>query len=137
MPDQKPADIIRGLLWINLIAGFILYITYYHQLEGALEIIRNITPPLIFLAGMILAFSRDRSIIRRHRVQGEETETIVISYRDAMLHDAISFLTAMAIVVVPTLASKDGISLIDIIQAALAFLALSYLRTFYFGKVYR
>ena len=86
---------------------------------------------------MILAFSRDRSVIRRHRVQGEETETIVISYRDAMLHDAISFLTAMAIVVVPTLASKDGINLIDIIQAALAFMALSYLRTFYFGKVYR
>ena len=137
MPNQGPADIIRGLLWINLIAGFILYITYYHQLGGALEIIRNITPPLIFLAGMILAFSRDRSVIRRHRVQGEETETIVISYRDAMLHDAISFLTAMAIVVVPTLASKDGINLIDIIQAALAFMALSYLRTFYFGKVYR
>ncbi|MDO8559569.1 MAG: hypothetical protein Q7S23_00835 [bacterium] len=137
MPNQSPGDVIRGLLWINLVAGFILYITYYRQLEGAFEIIRNITPPLIFLAGMILAFSRDRSVIRRRRTQGEETETIVISYRDAMLHDAVSFLTAMAIVVVPQLATNGGLNLIDIIQAGLAFLALSYLRTFYFGKIYR
>ena len=39
--DYGTKDVIRGLLWANLIAGFILYVTYYRQLEGALALLRT------------------------------------------------------------------------------------------------
>lgn len=124
-------------MWLNLLAGFVLYVTYYRQLQGALTIIRNITPPLIFILGMILAYSHDRSVIRRRRSRGEETEVIVVTYWDAMISDVLSFLTAIAILIAPVLLSERGVDLIDVLQAGLAFTALAYLRNFYFRKIGR
>ena len=137
MRNDNVAQIIRGLMWVNLLAGFILYVTYYRQLQGALTIIRNITPPLIFVSGMILAYSHDRSVIHRRRTLGEETDVIVVTYWDAMVSDVLAFLTAIAILIAPVLLSERGVDLIDVLQAGLAFAALAYLRSFYFGKIGR
>lgn len=137
MQTSSVPGIIRGLLWINLAAGFILYVTYYHQLQGALIILRNSIPPLIFTCGMILAYSHDRSIIRRRRNYGEEREVIVVTYWDALLSDVLAFLTAIAIVLLPVLLNERGLDVVDLLQAALALGAMTYLRNYYWGKAGR
>lgn len=134
--DTAP-DIIRSLLWANLIAGFVLYISYYHELEGALEIIRNVTPPLILIFGMILAYSKDRSIIRRKRVQNEEYEVITLTYWDALVIDVITFLTPAAILVGAAVFSLRGIDFVDLFQAAISLASLAFVRNYIFNKIGR
>ncbi len=134
MRERPATEIIRGLLWVNLAAGFILYVSLYRHLSGVLTLIRNLTPPLLLIGGFALVWSRDRSIIRRRRYQGEETEVIVVTNRDALLHDTIAFLTALLIIVMPIVLSGDGVDFIDLLQAGLALLAISFLRHYYFSK---
>lgn len=137
MREGNVSNIIRGLLWINLAAGFILYVTFYQQLQGALIILRNSIPPLIFTCGMILAYSHDRSVIRRRRNYGEEREVIVVTYWDALLSDVLAFLTAIAILLLPVLLQERGLDVVDLLQAALTLGAMTYLRNYYWGKAGR
>lgn len=130
-------DVIRGLLWVNLLAGFILYVTYYRHLAGALTLIRNVTPSIIFICGSILIFSHDKSIIRRRRIRNEEYESVTLTYWDALINDVLAFLTAAAILALPGLLEAHGLDFIDLLQAALAFLAIIYIRNYYFSKIGR
>lgn len=130
-------DIIRGLLWANLIAGFILYVTYYRELEGALKLIRDVAPPLMFIAGAILIASHDRGIIRRRRIQGEEREYLVVTYWDALVCDVIAFLTAAAVLALPGLLALNGLTLVDLLQAGVAFAAVAFIRNYFFNKIGR
>ncbi len=137
MREGNVSTIIRGLLWVNLTAGFILYVTFYRQLSGALTIVRNLTVPLIFTCGLALAYSRDRSIIRRRFTHGEETEVIVVTYWDALLSDVAAFLTAIATLLLPVLLDERGLNLVDLLQAGLVLGAMTYLRNYYWGKAGR
>lgn len=137
MREGNVSNIIRSLLWVNLAAAFILYVTFYRQLQGALVILRNSIPPIIFTCGMILAYSHDRSIIRRRRNYGEEREVIVVTYWDALLSDVLAFLTAIAILLLPVLLNERGLDVVDLLQAALALGAMTYLRNYYWGKAGR
>jgi len=137
MHQSSAPDVIRSLLWANLIAGFVLYVTYYHELEGALAIIRNVTPPLILIFGMMLAFSKDRSIIRRKRSLNEEYEVITITYWDALVIDVITFLTPAVILATATIFSPNGITFLDLFQAAISLVALAFVRNYIFRKVGR
>ncbi|MDD5109647.1 MAG: hypothetical protein PHI63_00340 [Patescibacteria group bacterium] len=131
------SDAIRGLMWANLLAGFILYVTYYRHLEGALAFIRNAAPSIIFICGAILIFSHDKSTIRRRQIHDEDRETITLTYWDALVNDVLAFLTAAAILAFPGLLEAHGLDFIDLLQAILAFVAIIYIRNYYFNKIGR
>ena len=135
--DYGTKDVIRGLLWANLIAGFILYVTYYRQLEGALALLRDIAPPLMFIAGAILIASHDHSVIRRRRIHGEEQEHIFITYWDALVCDVLAFLAAAAVLALPGLLSANGVTVVDLLQAGVVFAAITFIRNYFFDKIGR
>lgn len=126
---------IRGFFWYLLVVSFILYVTYYDSLQGVLGLVKDISLPLIFVFGSILVVDKYQTIIRQKRIKGEVDEVIYITYMDAMKNDLLAFATAAAILMIALFLSENGIGVVDILQAAIAFSAIYYVRVYYFNKI--
>lgn len=136
MNREELKKIIRGLIWLLMGAFFVVYIIYYQSFKELLGIIINIAPSIIFIVGTILIYDHYHDLIKSQRRAGEVEEVIYITYYDAMKNDLLAFITATLILLVPTLFAKK-LDLSDIIQAIIAFVAIYYIRVYYFRKIGR
>lgn len=124
----------RAIFMFFIGVGFVVYVAYYDQLKGLWEMIRNIIPAILFIAGSIVSYDYYHDIIRDRRIKGEQEEFICVTYVDALKNDLLAFFTAAAILLIPIIFDeKVGIS--DIIQAIIAFAAIYYIRIYYFNKI--
>jgi len=124
----------RAIFLFFIGVGFVVYIAYYDQLKGIWELIRNFIPAILFIAGSILSVDYYHEIIREKRIKGEQDEYICVTYVDALKNDLLAFFTAAVILIIPIIfGERVGIS--DVIQAIIAFVAIYYIRIYYFRKI--
>jgi len=126
--------ILRGLFWVFLITSFVLYLIYYNQIKEGVQLIRNLAIPVIFIFGIILVVDKYKERIHRKKMKDEMQEVLYVTSYDAMKNDLLAFFIAAAILLTASLFSEGGIDTIDIIQAIIAFIAIYYVRIYYFGK---
>lgn len=125
-------QILHGLWMGSLAAGFVYYWINADRFTGVLAVIRDVAPAIIFVAVTILIASRDQREARRRQRVGEEDAMIVLTSRDALVHDVVAYGTGALVLALPlALRQVDGINLLQGISATAALL---WIRWWYFRR---
>lgn len=90
-------------VWLIVTAVLVIYLRYWQNLKSTYEIVIAVAPSMIFFAGGILMFSRDRKKIKRAREKEELTRTVELEWGQALRHDILTYLTPVLILVLPFL----------------------------------
>lgn len=121
-------------VWLIVTAVLVIYLRYWQNLKSTYEIVIAVAPSMIFFAGGILMFSRDRKKIKRAREKEELTRTVELEWGQALRHDILTYLTPVLILVLPFLFDQLP-NLTTVLQACTAFLVLTYLKFTYWGEL--
>lgn len=132
---MKKSEILATLIiWLIVTITAFFYAKYFYRLSSIGEIIISISPVLIFLGLGILIFSRDKKIIKKAKAKQEFVRKTELNWNQALKHDVLIYLVPIIILILPFFFDQIP-GLMNIIQAIIAFLALSYLRFIYWGEL--
>ncbi|MBU1165081.1 hypothetical protein KKA15_06015 [Patescibacteria group bacterium] len=121
-------------LWIVFFVFLAIYIKYYKNIDDlATLIIKFIAPLAIFIFGAAKATSRGMRTTRRLREKGEGKGefSVTLTYIDKWRHDLTAYVTALVILVIPYFFDTEY-SWAYVLAACFSFLAIWWLRMFYF-----
>ncbi|PIS05486.1 MAG: hypothetical protein COT81_00525 [Candidatus Buchananbacteria bacterium CG10_big_fil_rev_8_21_14_0_10_42_9] len=119
------------IVQLIVIAAFVIFYLFRYQQASLLQVIKAIGPLFVITTVGIAVIIKDRHKMKRMRQKGEENEfderynTIT-----ELKHDIAIYLGALLVISVP-IAKREIIFTSDLIQAAVAYLALYYTKHIY------
>jgi hypothetical protein len=89
---------------------------------------------MIFFSAGILIFSRDKKIIKKAKEHEETGRTVELEWGLSLKHDILTYFIPVAILALSFLMDQAP-NFIDLCQAVIIFLSLSYLKVEYWGEL--
>ncbi len=128
MDPEKNWEILFEILYkivppIILVLSLV-FIWFFYDEKILIEIIKFLTPIAIFMFGFYLSFlyrKKKNKIIKKEN--GSNEVTITLRYTKLLIHEALIFLTP-SIIIISSFWMRKEISIIDIVNAIIAFIGL-------------
>lgn len=121
-------------IWLIIFATCIFFFYFKSIFLSIKEIIISLVPSIVFLFGTIIIYSRDKKIVKKAEENGVLTSSREINWRQSLKHDFLTYFIPFIIIVLPFFFDQKP-GLIDIAQAIVVFLALTYLKFMYWGEI--
>ena len=124
-------QIIRMIVWPLMLTFFIVYVTYYEVLKGISLLFINMAPSLVLVIGGVLIWDQNRGLVNRRKAKGEFEQLLTLSQFDIWYLLFTMYFTFISILIIP-LVFKSEITLVDVGQGMIAFLAVWWVKKRYF-----
>jgi len=123
------------LVWLVIIAIFVIWFFYPDLLETIKPLFLFWGPSIIILLGLFVALTKDRFRIKRDEENGITQYDIIITKTDFYLSDLLVYFGTLIILVLAFLFDKNGISIIDLLQALIFFIFATWLKNIFYNKI--
>ncbi len=132
--DRRFQKISLAVTWLIVVVVGYIYFGYLYKMKSLTETIVSLAPALIFINLGILVYARDRKKIRHLEANNQFYIPSRLTWRQQIKHDLLMYLAPVLIIITPFFFNQNP-NLIDILQACILFLVITYLKILYWNDL--